>query len=264
MSLSPEACRRAAGLLLAARGDLSPIPALPEDCRPETAAAGYAIQAAVQAAHGGRLAGFKIGATSEIAQTLLATDGPFHGCLFAEGVHDSPATLSAGSFNFRLIEPEFAFRLGADLPAREAPYRRDEVAAAVTTLHPAFEVVTSAYGTDWVEAGLAQLIADNGAHGRLVLGPGTEDWRGFDLAAHEAVFAKDGAELGRGLGANALGHPLNALAWLADRGVLDGRGLKAGDLVTTGLVTPFAYAEAGDQLRADYGPLGAVELQFST
>ncbi len=75
MTLSPEACRRAAELLLAARRNLAPIPALPEDCRPATVAEGYAIQA---------------------ARTLLATEQPFHGCLFADGVHDSPATLTAG------------------------------------------------------------------------------------------------------------------------------------------------------------------------
>ena len=60
-----------------------------------------------------------------------------------------------------------------------------------------------------------------------------------------------------------LGHPLNALAWLADQGVLGGRGLKAGDLVTTGLVTPFVYAEPGDEVRADFGGLGEVRLRFT-
>jgi 2-keto-4-pentenoate hydratase len=263
MTLSLEACRHAAELLLAARRELSPIPALPEACRPATAAEGYAIQAALCDLRGGTLAGFKIGATSRTAQTLLGTEEPFHGCLFADGVHDSPATLSAGGYHFRLIEPEFAFRLGADLPARAAPYGRGELAEAVASLHPAFEVVTSAYGEAWIGAGLAQLIADNGVHACLVLGPATEDWRELDLASHDVVFASGGAEVGRGQGANALGHPLDALAWLADRGVLEGRGLKAGDLVTTGLVTPFAYAGAGDALRADYGPLGAVELAFS-
>ncbi len=269
MTLSVEVRRRAARILLTARRELSPIPALPEDCRPATAAEGYAIQAAGRAARGGELAGFKIGATSQTARTLLATEEPFHGCLFADGIHDSPVILSAGSSNFRLIEPEFAFRLGADLPAREAPYRRAELVEAIASLHPAFEVVTSAFGAAWVEAGLAQLIADNGVHACLVLGPATQDWQDLDLAAHEVVFEKDGAEVGRGQGANALGHPLNALAWLADRGVLADpvtqirRGLRAGDLVTTGLVTPFAYADAGATLRADFGSLGAVALAFS-
>ena len=269
MTLSPEACRRAAELLLAARRNLSPIPALPEGCRPATAAEGYAIQAALRAARGGELAGFKIGATSQTAQTLLATEEPFHGCLFADGVHDSPATLIAEDTNFRLIEPEFAFRLGADLPARSAPYGRAELVQAIASLHPAFEVVTSAFGAAWTGAGLPQLIADNGVHARLVLGPAMADWADLDLADQEVVFESDGAEVGRGRGANALGHPLNALAWLADLGVLADpvtrvrRGLRAGDLITTGLVTPFAYAEAGTALRADYGPLGVVELAFS-
>ncbi len=269
MTLSAEDRRRAAELLLAARRELSPIPALPEARRPATAAEGYAIQAALRAARGGQLAGFKIGATSQAARTLLATEEPFYGCLFADGIHDSPATLRAGDTNFRLIEPEFAFRLGADLPAREAPYQRAELVQAIASLHPAFEVVTSAFGAAWAEAGLAQLIADNGVHGCLVLGPATQDWQDLDLAAQEVVFEKDGAEVGRGRGANALGHPLNAFAWLADLGVLPDpetqirRGLRAGDLITTGLVTPFAYAEAGTALRADYGVLGAVELAFS-
>ncbi|MHA1152576.1 MAG: 2-keto-4-pentenoate hydratase [Alphaproteobacteria bacterium] len=269
MTLSPEACRRAAELLLAARRELSPIAALPEDCRPTTAAEGYRIQAALVAARGGELAGFKIGATSQVARALLATEEPFHGGLFADGIHDSPAILSAGDTNFRLIEPEFAFRLGADLPARKAPYGRDELVEAIAGLHPAFEVVNSAFGAAWTGAGLAQLIADNGVHACLVLGPAMADWRNLDLAVQEVVFESDGTEVGRGRGANALGHPLLALAWLADLGVLVDsvtqvcRGLRAGDLITTGLVTPFAYAEAGTSLRADFGPLGAVELAFS-
>ncbi len=269
MALSSEACLRAARLLLAARRELSPIPALLEAYRPATADEGYAVQAALRAARGGQLAGFKIGATSQTARTLLATEEPFHGCLFADGIHDSPATLSAGETNFRLIEPEFAFRLGRDLPARKTPYDRAEMAEAIVSLHPAFEVVTSAFGAAWTGAGLAQLIADNGVHESLVLGPAVEDWRDLDLAAQEVVFESDGAEVGRGKGANVMGHPLNALAWLADFGVLADpetqicRGLRAGDLITTGLVTPFAYAEAGTKLRADFGALGAVELTFS-
>jgi 2-keto-4-pentenoate hydratase len=269
MALTLEACRRAAELLLAARRSLDPIAALPESCRPATAAEGYAIQAAVRAVRGGALAGFKIGATSQIARTLLATEEPFHGCLFADGVHDSPATLFAGDYDFRLIEPEFAFRLGADLPARSAPYGRDELVESIAGLHPAFEVVTSAFGSNWTEAGLAQLIADNGVHACLVLGPEMAGWEDLDLAAQEVVFQRDGTEVGRGRGADALGHPLDALAWLADFGVLADpvtgvcRGLRAGDLISTGLVTPFAYAEAGTALRAEFGPLGAVELAFS-
>ncbi len=267
-TLSPEARRRAAALLLAARREGRPIPALPEGCRPGGLAEAYAIQDSYLAASGATLAGFKVAATNRKVQDLLGIDGPFSGCLLREHVHDSPAELPAGDFAFRLIEPEFAFRLGADLPAREAAYDREEVGQAVASLHPAFEVVTSAYGAAWTGLNAPALVADNAVHGafvlgRGVLGRGVKNWGGLDLAAHPVTLFHNGQEAGRGRGANALGHPLNALAWLADRGVLAGRGLKAGDLVTTGLVTPFVYTEPGDELRADFGALGEVRLRFT-
>ncbi len=257
-----RARRRAAALLLAARHELRPIPALPEDCRPAGLTDAYAIQDTFRAELGGTLAGFKIGATNQAARDLLAVETPFYGCLFRAGIVESPAALPAGRFIFRLIEPEFAVRLGADLPVREAAYDRNEMGAAVASLHPAFEVVTSAFGDAWTGAGAPALVADNAAHGALVLGAGLKDWRGLDLAAHPVTLFHNGREAGRGTGANALGHPLNALAWLANERVLDGRGLKAGDVVTTGTVTPFIYVEAGDEVRADFGALGDVRLVF--
>ena len=260
--LSPEARRRAAALLLAARRECRPIPALPKGCRPGGLAEAYGIQVAYLAASGATLAGFKVAATNRTVQDLLGIEGPFSGCLFREHVHRSPAELPAGDFAFRLIEPEFALRLGADLPARDAAYDRGEVGQAVASLHPAFEVVTSAYGAAWTGLSAPALVADNAVHGAFVPGRGVADWRGLDLAAHPVTLFHNGTEAGRGRGANALGHPLNALAWLADQGVLGGRGLKAGDLVTTGLVTPFVYADAGDEVRADFRELGEVRLRF--
>jgi len=266
----PDAVLRAAGLILAARRDLAPIESLPDDCRPETQAEAYAVQAAV-VAHltqelGGPedgIAGFKIGATSAAAQAFLSLDGPFYGCIPRDKVLASPARVAPGEHNFCLIEPEFAVRLGQDLPARETAYGRGEVAEAVASVHPAFEVVTSAYGAAWRQAGALHLIADNGVHNRLVLGPGTEDWRDLDLASHPVVFTRNGQEEGRGIGANALGHPLDALAWLASQAVASGRGLRAGDLVTTGVVTPFILAGPGDSLLADFGVLGQVDLRMA-
>ena len=262
-TLSPTACRAAAGLLHAARRDVRAISALPGGLRPQSAAEAYAIQDALFEQSGAELTGFKIGCTSQAAQDYLATDGPFYGCMSHESVRESPAELSAGGFIFRLIEPEFAFRLGADLPARRAAYGRGETAAAVASAHPAIEVINSAFGQDWTRAGAPALIADNGVHGAFVLGPACADWRALDLAAHRVTLLRNGCEEGDGVGANALGHPLDALAWLANQGALGGRGLKVGDVVTTGVVTPFIYVEAGDRVTADFGALGEVSLRFT-
>ncbi len=266
--MTAQSARRAAELLLAARRDRRPIDELPEACAPGDLEAAYDIQAAVVDAltrdePGDGFAGFKIGATSRAAQEFLGLDGPFYGCVPAGRVLDSPARLSLGDFNFCLIEPEFALRLKRDLAPRGEGYRRDEVAAAVASVHPAFEVVTSAYGAAWREVGALALIADNGVHGCLVLGPGRADWDALDLAGHGVTFRRNGRDEGSGRGANALGHPLDALAWLAGQGPAQGRGLRAGDIVTTGVVTPFLYAEPGDELVADFGTLGEVRLEVA-
>ena len=86
--------------------------------------------------------------------------------------------------------------------------------------------------------------------------------RDLDLAGHRVELSVNGRPAGAGRGANALGGPLTALAWLVSHLCARGRGIAAGEVVTTGLVTEFAYLEAGDRAVADYGVLGTVEVQF--
>lgn len=265
-TVTPAQAERAAELLLAARGDRRPIDALPESCRPASLDDGYAVQQALVsrlAARSGDPVGFKIGATSAKAQAFLDVPGPFSGRILAAGVSESPASLSVGDFVFCLIEPEFAFRMAGDLPARSAPYGEAEVAEAVAAVHPAIEVVTSAYGTAWSRAGASALVADNGVHGAFVLGLACEGWRGLDLQAHPVRLEVNGETVGEGVGANALGGPLTALTWLANQQSAFGRGLLAGDLVTTGVVTDFVEVASGDAVRADYGALGALQVSFT-
>ena len=174
----------------------------------------------------------------------------------------SPAELAAGRFAFRLIEPEFAFRLARDLPDRGKPYEASDMSAAVATLHPAFEVVTSTY-REWAKRGGPALVADNGAHGALVLGPAApEAWRQMDLAEHPVTLEVNGQARSQGFGRNALGGPLRALAWQANDLIARGQALKAGQVVSTGVVTDFLELGASDRASADFGPLGRVQVAF--
>jgi 2-keto-4-pentenoate hydratase len=66
-----------------------------------------------------------------------------------------------------------------------------------------------------------------------------------------------------GSGANVLGDPVEALVWLANDQRQRGDGLRAGQAVITGSCTGVNMAEAGDKARAEFGTLGAVELEFN-
>lgn len=260
--MNDEAANRAAALLLAARRDRAPLAALPEELRPPDAAAAYAVQDVHVALLGGAVAGWKVGATNAAAQAMLDYPEPFYGRLLASAVHDSPAEIAADGLFVRGLEVEFAFRLGRDLPASGAPWSRESAAAAVASVHPALEIVDSRFAAGLRAGGLA-LIADNGAQGAFVLGAGTDDWRGLDLAAARAELWMNGEKKSEGSGANVLGHPLEPLAWLANARAARGRGLTAGEVVTTGSAcAALGFAEAGDAAEARIAGLGAASAAF--
>ena len=254
--------RAAAELLLQARRKRRPLQdGLPEQLRPATLDEGYEVQAALVQAWGATPLGYKIGCTSELAQQALGVSEPFAGRVLEGCLLESPAVFTPADYIFHLLEPEFAFRLRDPLPPRPQPYGRDEVAAAVDLAYPAIEVVTSSYGAAWSETGVVQLVADNAAHALLVLGPGGTAWRDLDLAAQRVELRIDGEVVTEGRGASALGHPLAALTWLANDRAWRGGGLRAGEVVTTGVVTGLRDLQPGQTALADFGPLGRAELR---
>jgi len=222
----------------------------------------YRVQAAVVALLGDSVAGYKIACTSPIAQRHLGLSEPFVGRLLGKRIHASPARLAAAQQRFFVAEPEYAFTMGRDLPARDTPYGEEEVADAVESLHPAFELVGSAYGAAWQEVGAAALIADNAVHVALVLGPGRRNWRDLDCVHATVALSIDGSAHSSGTGVQALGGPVRALAWLAGHLGRRGEGLRSGQVITTGVVTEVAALGTGQTALADFGQLGSVEVSL--
>jgi len=252
----------AARLLLAVQGDRRRLAALPAALRPRTIDEGYDIQDAAARARGAPVAGWKCACTAADQQAFLAVDEPFAGRIFAPVLVDGPAELSAEAFFMRGLEGEFAFRLGADLSARDAPHDRASVMAAIASLHPAIEIVDSRF-TDWLAVGAASLVADNAVNGALVLGPAVAAWDADELADHPVRMTVDGVTVGEGAGGLALGHPLDALLWLANRLARRGIGLAAGQVVTTGTCTGIHFVDAGAEAVADFADFGTVHLRFT-
>ena len=120
--------------------------------RPHDRNEAYAIQAAIEQYSSAPLFGWKIAATSEAGQKHINVDGPMAGRILAETVIADGGTASMAGNDMRVAEPEFAFRMGVDLPARAAPYTVQEVLDAVDTLHPAIEIPIRALRTSSVPA----------------------------------------------------------------------------------------------------------------
>ena len=179
------------------------------------------------------------------------------GRLFAGRVLADGARVSMQGNRMLVAECEFVFTLADDLPPRDEPYLREEVMAAVASLHPGLELPDSRF-EHFESAGAAQLAADNACAHWMVVGPATEEpWRESDLSAHETALIVNGKEVTRGRGADVLGDPRDALTWLANQHGLLGEGLRAGQLITTVTGQPCAIA-AGDRVEASLGVFGTV------
>jgi 2-keto-4-pentenoate hydratase len=235
--------------------------ALDARMRPQNRVEAYAIQAALERFSSTHLFGWKIAATSEAGQKHINVEGPMAGRILAETVIADGGTASMAGNEMRVAEPEFAFRMRADLPARSTPYTVDQVLDAVDTLHPAIEIPDSRF-SDFVSAGDAQIIADNACAHLFVLGPATTaDWRARDLVEERPVTTMRGQQF-IGHGRNVLGDPRIALTWLANELRQLGVTLKAGRVVTTGTCHPPLPIKAGDFCAVDFGVLGKVSVGF--
>jgi 2-keto-4-pentenoate hydratase len=235
---------------------------LPESLRPATRAEGYAIQARLERRSALPLFGWKIAATSAAGQRHIGVDGPLAGRLIAEQVFEAGAELPFGANAMRVAEAEFAFRMGRALPPRAEAYGVAEAMDAVAALHLAIEVPDSRF-EDFAAVGAAQLIADDACAHQLVLGPPVAaDWRALDLAAHRVRGAVAGRIEREGVGANVLGDPRIALAWLANELSRHGVALGAGQVVTTGTCLVPMEVGPGDAVSADYGALGSIAFRF--
>ena len=150
-----------------------------------------------------------------------------------------------------IIEFEVAVEIGEDLPVADRPFARERVANAVGAVMAGMELADDR-DADYKQ--LAQhpldLIADNSWNEGAVLGAPVKDWRAIDLAAVRGVATINGIKVGEGRGADCMGHPLDALAWLADHLASVGRALLRDDVVITGSIITSKFVKAGDRVRS--------------
>ena len=255
----------AAKFIATARRSRAPLTALPADCIPATEAEGYQVQRALHdlmRPQVGALVGYKIGCTSKVMQEYLGIPHPCGGGVFEKGVHDSGVKLAASDFVRVGVECEIAVKLARDLAPAEQPFTAEWMGEAVEAYYPAIEIVDDRY-VKWETLGAPTLIADDFFAAACVLGAPVARNDAPDLLKVAGRALVNGKEEGRGTGADVLGHPHNALAWLANHLAAEGKGLHAGQIVLTGSLVKTIWLNAGDTVRMELDGLGIVEAAFT-
>jgi 2-keto-4-pentenoate hydratase len=257
--------KQAARLLFEAHERRESFAPLPAELAPSTEEQAYAIQdafVALRAQQLGAIVGYKIALSSAEMRRYVGVERPQAGAMLESTIRRTPASVRAADYLRLIVEFEIAVEMAEDLPAADAPFSRERVAKAVGAVMPALELADDR-NADYAELRRHpfELIADNAWNEGAVLGYPIKEWRALDLAAVRGVAAINGQQVGQGRGADAMGHPFGAVAWIADHLAAHGRGLLRGDVVITGSLIVSKNVKPGDLVTFSVEGLGDVELR---
>ena len=251
-----------AEMLLAAEQSQKPIPPLTESDPGISVEEAYRIQLLVMGmkkSRGQVVVGKKIGLTSLAMQNMLGVKEPDYGhILDGMVVMEAEKILTTDLIKPR-IEGELAFVLKEDLQGPGVTLT--EVIRCSEGVIPSLEIIDSRI-VDW-KIKLPDTVADNASSARIVLGGTITPLHSLDLRTVGMVLEKNGEAVATAAGAAVLGHPAQAVAWLANKLAAYDITLRKGEVILSGSLTAAMPIGAGDFVRADFGPLGDVKTKFS-
>jgi 2-keto-4-pentenoate hydratase len=251
-----------AEMLLAAEKSQKPIPPLTESDPGISVEDAYRIQLLVmemKKSQGQVVVGKKIGLTSLAMQNMLGVKEPDYGhILDGMVVMEAEKILTTDLIKPR-IEGELAFVLDEDLQGPGVTLT--EVIRCSEGVIPSLEIIDSRI-VDW-KIKLPDTVADNASSARIVLGGTITPIKKLDLRTVGMVLEKNGEVVATAAGAAVLGHPAQAVAWLANKLAAYDIALRKGEVILSGSLTAAMPVGAGDFVRADFGPLGDVKIKFA-
>jgi 2-keto-4-pentenoate hydratase len=254
--------RTLAEMLLSAERTRKPIAPITETDPAISLDEAYRIQLRiieVKKSTGQVVVGKKIGLTSLAMQAMLGVKEPDYGHILNGMVVMEGEKIPAADLLQPRIEGELAFVLKEDL---QGPgITMTDVLRSSEGVIPALEIIDSRI-RDW-KIKLPDTVADNASSARIVLGAKITPVLGLDLRTVGMVLEKNGEVVATAAGAAVLGHPAQAVAWLANKLAAYGITLRKGEVILSGSLTAAVAVSSGDFIRADFGPLGDVKIKFA-
>jgi 2-keto-4-pentenoate hydratase len=225
-----------------------------------TLADAYAIQSRCvrlrQEHDGAAIVGAKVGCTSEAMQRYFGIDQPDFGVLLSDMEVLESDALDLGELIQPKVEPEIAFILGTDLAGPGVSLT--DALRASAAVAPAIEIIDSRIHAWRIR--FEDTVADNGSSARFVVGRGVPPGDVGDLSSLQLAFRRNDEAAITATGSAVLGHPANAVAWLANTLGSLGGGLHEGDIVLSGSLTAAFDCAPADRFVASFDGLDVVQL----
>lgn len=206
---------------------------------------------------GAKLIGHKVGLTSKAMQRSSMIDEPDYGYILDDQMIGDGAKVKHADYCKPRVEVELAFIMGKRLQGPGVGLA--DVLRATEYVIPAIEIVDARLQD---QRKIFDTVADNGAAAGIALGGRPVGPLDVDLRWVGGIMYKNSEIEETGLAAGVLGHPALGVAWLANKIGPHGHALEPGHIVLAGSFTRVVFAQKGDTLHADFGPLGGLAIQF--
>ena len=220
-----------------------------------TIAEAYDAQAGIARALGERVAGWKTGFGPDSSSVAAP--------LFGSVMHPSGARVALPPDRPVILEIEIAFRLARDLPPRPAhPYTQPDIEDAVEVALAGAELIAARGGMPSTGTPFPRFVADLQGNAGYVTGSTTRSFRALDLRTAQVSLDIDGVRVHNAAGGHPQGDPWAPLVAWANRQCDRLGGLKAGQVITTGSVSPPRPIERPCAVHATIAGVGEVALTF--
>lgn len=229
---------------------------------PATLETAYQVQAAAIARWPDTIGGWKV---ARVASAFAAQfpEERLIGPAFSANVHHvrpgETAQCPVFEGGFAAVESEVVIVVAADSPAGKADWTAETVIPLVKAMHIGVEVASSPLAS-LNELGSGAVISDFGNNWGVVVGPEIPNWRELDALDVETFI--DGQSVGWGQAAIKAG-PLGALAFTLNKRAQQGEILRAGDVISTGMITGVHDIRIGQQSRHVFAGVGEVQVQIA-
>ena len=257
---------KAANILFQKKINGTGISSLPPNCIPQNNEEAYQIQNELKilclSLKDNISIGKKVGCTNKTAQEQIKVYEPFYGELYCKFSSENNCTLNSNNFYKPHAEPEISFRLKEDVNVTKAPFDIHNVNELFDGLLPSIEIVDFRFNKELKDIGIFNIISTNGASEHWVYGEDIYPINKINLENHAVSIYADSLLIDEGNTNKVLENPLNSALWGINLLALKGEPLLKGQFISTGTCTKAIQIKPGNIIKADFGIIGCVKLNY--
>ena len=206
--------------------------------------------------------GKKVGCTNTQAQQQVGVNKPFYGNLFTRFSSENKATLKSKNFFQPWVEPEIGIRIREDINIAKAPFNFNDINYLFDAIVCSIEIVDFRFTHSIDKIGINNLISTNGASDYWIKGTNIFSLDSVDLDDHPVFLRINDDIVAKGNTKNVLNNPFNSALWLINLLAEKGEIMLKGQYISTGSCTKAVKVKNQQNIKADFGFLGTIELQY--